>query len=214
MQHDREEDSSKSTRSNRPPPPRIEEQGISLPPKELVKEMFRMGEAVKWPGKLKTPSEQRDKSKWCEFHDDHGHRTEDCISLRFQVVELLKRGHLSHLLSKSNKKFPEQEHNTSNKGTPAAPPQHAKVINFISGGSSISGASYSAAKRHTRALVHSANITLPEDDCNESKEGPITFLDDEVNDPTHDDALVISITLSNCGVKRVLIDPRSSVNII
>ena len=130
------------------------------------------------------------------------------------MAELLKRGHLNHLLSKSNKKFPEQEHNTSSKGTPTVPPQHAKVINFISGGSCTSGASYSAAKRHTRALVHSANITLPEDDCNESREGPITFQDDEVNDPTHDDALVISITLSNCGVKRVLVDPGSSVNII
>ena len=67
VQHDREEDSNKSTRTNRPPLPRIDEQGINLQPKDLVKEMFRMGEAVRWLGKLKTPSDQRDKSKWCEF---------------------------------------------------------------------------------------------------------------------------------------------------
>lgn len=57
------------------------------------------------------------------------------------------------------------------------------------------------------------SLTIGGEDL-EVQEGPLAFFDDEINDQHHDDALVISIHLANCEVKRVLIDPGSSVNII
>ena len=74
--------------------------------------------------------------------------------------------------------------------------------------------SYSAAKKHIGTLTDQIeSLTIGGEDL-EAQEGPLAFFDHEINDQNHDDALVISIYLVNCEVKRVLIDPGSSVNII
>ncbi|XP_071740037.1 uncharacterized protein [Rutidosis leptorrhynchoides] len=39
----------------------------------------------------------RDKSKFCDFHDDHGHETNECRHLIKKVVAELKRGRFQHL---------------------------------------------------------------------------------------------------------------------
>ena len=36
----------------------------------------------------------RDKSKYCEFHKDHGHLTADCIQLRRQIDDLIQKNKL------------------------------------------------------------------------------------------------------------------------
>ena len=105
-----------------------------------------MGDKVRWPGKLRTPAEQRNSNKWCEFHGDHGHTVTECIALRLEVAELLKRGHLTEFLSDKGKKTLANRQGAD----PPEPPQTNKVINVISGGSEISGISYSAAKRQDR----------------------------------------------------------------
>ncbi|GFZ05550.1 hypothetical protein Acr_17g0011220 [Actinidia rufa] len=50
-------------------------------------------EFVKWPGKIKTDSQKRNQNKYCEFHRDHGHNTEDCFQLKEQIADLIKRGY-------------------------------------------------------------------------------------------------------------------------
>ncbi|GKA68392.1 hypothetical protein Tco_0768309 [Tanacetum coccineum] len=40
----------------------------------------------------------RDMSKYCYFHEDHGHDTNDCRQLRSQIEEVVKSGQLSHLV--------------------------------------------------------------------------------------------------------------------
>lgn len=40
--------------------------------------MSKMGDTISWPGKkMKKSVEKIDKSKWCDFHSDHGHDTTD-----------------------------------------------------------------------------------------------------------------------------------------
>ncbi|CAA7061849.1 unnamed protein product [Microthlaspi erraticum] len=71
---------------------------LAISPAELVNVLNHIS-GVRWPQKMKAPGERRDTSKWCDFHSDHGHRTEDCITLRMEVNELLKKGHLREHLS-------------------------------------------------------------------------------------------------------------------
>ncbi|CAA7032152.1 unnamed protein product [Microthlaspi erraticum] len=71
---------------------------LAISPAELVNVLNHIS-GVRWPQKMKAPGERRDTSKWCDFHSDHGHRTEDCITLRMEVNELLKKGHLREYLS-------------------------------------------------------------------------------------------------------------------
>lgn len=37
---------------------------------------------LKWPFKIKSHPNTRDKSKYCDFHRDHGHNTENCKALQ------------------------------------------------------------------------------------------------------------------------------------
>ncbi|GJS22863.1 hypothetical protein Tco_0451495 [Tanacetum coccineum] len=45
-----------------------------------------------------TPVEKRDPSKYCEFHSDTGHNTNECMQLRKQIDEMIKAGKLSQFI--------------------------------------------------------------------------------------------------------------------
>nr|XP_023879902.1 uncharacterized protein LOC111992266 [Quercus suber] len=49
---------------------------------------------LKWPRPLHSSPNVRDKNKYCRFHKDHDHYTEDCRDLKEQIEELIQRGKL------------------------------------------------------------------------------------------------------------------------
>ena len=48
---------------------------------------------------MKSDPARRDDTKYCEFHKDHGHRTDDCIQLKRAIEYLIRRGHLSRYVA-------------------------------------------------------------------------------------------------------------------
>ncbi|GJS03750.1 hypothetical protein Tco_0320258 [Tanacetum coccineum] len=44
------------------------------------------------------PAEKRDPNKYCEFHADTGHSTDECMQLRKQINEMIKAGKLSQFI--------------------------------------------------------------------------------------------------------------------
>jgi hypothetical protein len=52
----------------------------------------------RWPQKMKTDPYKRDRSKFCEYHADHRHSTEDCISLRREIEVFIQNGRLVRFL--------------------------------------------------------------------------------------------------------------------
>ncbi|KAK4858479.1 hypothetical protein QYF36_017042 [Acer negundo] len=136
--------------------PRLEvlKYNLSSEPVDLVSLMKEMGKTIKWPRKMNAPPEYRDARLRCEFHEDHGHRTEDCVALMLEVAELLKRGHLQESLTDKGKQTAarhDEKRPTINYGPPD-PSRQDRVINYIVGGSEVSGFRYSAAKKHTRQV--------------------------------------------------------------
>ncbi|XP_050259776.1 uncharacterized protein LOC126704820 [Quercus robur] len=48
--------------------------------------------ALKWPKLLHSLLNIRDKKKYCYFHKDHGHYTEDCRDLKEEIEKLIQKG--------------------------------------------------------------------------------------------------------------------------
>ncbi|KAF3545660.1 hypothetical protein DY000_02007165 [Brassica cretica] len=112
---------------------------ISASRSELINVLRQMGQQVKWPQKMKAPDSFRNPGLWCDFHREHGHKTEDCVALKIEVNELLKQGHLREFLSEKAKSHISKE--TTGKPTeaaPVSPPLQDRVIHVISSGSEIS----------------------------------------------------------------------------
>ncbi|GJT72132.1 hypothetical protein Tco_1031418 [Tanacetum coccineum] len=47
---------------------------------------------------MTTPVEKRNHAKFCEFHGEVGHNTDECMHLKKQIEEMLMAGKLSHLI--------------------------------------------------------------------------------------------------------------------
>lgn len=47
---------------------------------------------------LRTRHHQRNRSKFCRYHNDHEHGTEECIQLKKDIEALIKRGRLKRFL--------------------------------------------------------------------------------------------------------------------
>ena len=55
---------------------------------------------LKWPRPLYSSPHIRDKNKYCRFHKNHGHYTEDCQDLKEQIEELIRKGKLQKYVKK------------------------------------------------------------------------------------------------------------------
>ncbi|RZR83818.1 hypothetical protein BHM03_00010529 [Ensete ventricosum] len=87
-----------------PPPKRREDRSGMLPSRpppiplnstrtEIFFQIREKG-LLKAPNPMKSHSERRDKRRYCRFHKEYGHDTEECHDLQYQIEDLIWRGHL------------------------------------------------------------------------------------------------------------------------
>ncbi|KAK3010068.1 hypothetical protein RJ639_012640 [Escallonia herrerae] len=138
---------------------------LNAKPSQILHEI-KGNKALQWRDKLKSRPNKRNKDLWCHFHNDHGHTTNNCGSLKRAIEALIKRGQLRKFVA------PREERQQT-------PP---------------------AMKEREDREENTA----------------ITFSDEDLKDvkTPHDDPLVITIKAGNFDVKRVLIDNRSSTEVL
>ncbi|KAF3509748.1 hypothetical protein F2Q69_00005794 [Brassica cretica] len=193
--------------------PDISHLSVSRP--ELINVLRPMGQQVKWPQKMKAPDSFRNPCFWCDFHRDHGHKTEDCVALKIEVNELRKKGHLREFLSgKAKNHLSKETTGTPTEAAPVLPPRQDRVIHVISGGSEISGISHAAAKKITWNAKHGLEAAKLKRLLVGTNEISFTAKEQEKVLTPHHDAMVISLTVANCLAKRILVDNGCSGNII
>ncbi|KAF3607008.1 hypothetical protein DY000_02049155 [Brassica cretica] len=113
--------------------PDISHLSVSRP--ELINVLWQMGQQVKWPQKMKEPESFQNPGFWCDFHRDHGHKTEECVALKIEVNELLKKGHLREFLfEKAKSHLSKEKMGKPTEATPVSPPRQDRVNHVISGG--------------------------------------------------------------------------------
>nr|XP_009804467.1 PREDICTED: uncharacterized protein LOC104249690 [Nicotiana sylvestris] len=66
---------------------------------QIVYALEKLVTKVQWPQKMKSDPSTRRSNVLYEFHQERGHKTEDCIGLRQEVVRMLNQGYLKELLS-------------------------------------------------------------------------------------------------------------------
>ncbi|XP_077225217.1 uncharacterized protein LOC143858449 [Tasmannia lanceolata] len=67
---------------------------------------IRGKEDLQWPPKLKGTARKRNTSKYCHFHGDHGHTTDDCYNLKNEVEMLVGLGRVDKYLLNSKHNGP------------------------------------------------------------------------------------------------------------
>ncbi|XP_065633429.1 uncharacterized protein LOC136069150 [Quercus suber] len=71
-------------------------------PMHRVLEKIKNEPYFKWPNKMSGDPEKRNQDRYCQYHQDHGHATEDCRNLWNYLDQLVREGKLKHLLHHSN----------------------------------------------------------------------------------------------------------------
>nr|XP_016473821.1 PREDICTED: uncharacterized protein LOC107795659 [Nicotiana tabacum] len=127
---------------------RIGEYNFNVSTSELVAVLRSMGDKVRWPKEIRSNPNRRNPEFWCEFHNDHGHRTSDCRLLQGEVEHLLKQGYLTELFSEKGKQA-----YMKNRQEPPKPPSPKRTVNVINGGEEVNGVTYIAARKTTKFTI-------------------------------------------------------------
>ncbi|XP_057248958.1 uncharacterized protein LOC130590504 [Beta vulgaris subsp. vulgaris] len=152
--------------------------------------------------------QNRDKSKWCDFHGDHGHITEDCRHLKDNLEDLIRRGYFSQYKAQTKE---------GDLVKPVTRNVQSRIseIHVISGGP-IHGGSVNGAKASLKEFRHHVNFnaSLPWKNPPAMPAMSFTLEDAKHVVYPHDDPLVVTLKVSNCLVHRILVDGGSSANIL
>ncbi|GJY18429.1 hypothetical protein Tco_0389920 [Tanacetum coccineum] len=70
----------------------------------------------KTPPPMTTPVEKRNNNKFCEFHKEVGHNTDECMYLKRKIEELIKAGKLSHVIKELKQGSGNDQRKTAKKG--------------------------------------------------------------------------------------------------
>ena len=74
---------------------------LTMPIDQILMEI-KDEQYLKWPKSLHSSPSVCDKRKYCSFHKDYGHYTEDCRDLKEQREELIQKGKLQKYVKRGD----------------------------------------------------------------------------------------------------------------
>nr|XP_023884817.1 uncharacterized protein LOC111997011 [Quercus suber] len=175
---------------------------------------------LKWPRPLHSSPHVHDKNKYCRFHKDHDHYTEDCQDLKEQIEELIQKGKLQKYVKKGEySKFRDgnkSQHEFLSKYEDRSfqPPQDViKEIKTIAGGPFMGG-SFRSLKKACQRQVNSVYMIPPFKQRRTDQDMSFNEVDAIGVKQPHNDPLDIMLTIEGFNTKRILVDNGSFVDII
>ncbi|XP_075670279.1 uncharacterized protein LOC142640065 [Castanea sativa] len=184
-------------------------------PVHHILEKIRSEPYFRPPNKMSGDASTRNQNLHCHYHQDKGHTTEKCRTLRDHLNQLIRAGKINHLLAKPNGN---QEQPDTRKYWGQAPQPSLGTINVIltqprgdfgklprvmTVQNKCGNEDVEENHQTNKRLRSSVALTLGFSD--KDKEG--TF-------QPHDDALVVTVRIGGYDVKRVLVDDGSGAEIM
>ena len=174
--------------------------------KKIKNELF-----FEWPKKMAGDPMRRNQNLYCQYHQDHGHTTEDCRNLRDHLDQLVREGKLKQLLHHSSGRGSQTGSEFRRDASSRLPLGTINVIfaalrRTESCPSRVMSVSrYSAEESSSMPKRVKMGVPLVLSFSDEDKLGTIRL---------HDDALVVTLRIGGYDVKMVMIDQGSRVEIM
>ncbi|GJU48591.1 reverse transcriptase domain-containing protein [Tanacetum coccineum] len=158
---------------------------LTRTPKEILD--AKVGR-FKPPPPMVTPVEKRSSNKFCDFHNDKGHSTGECMQLKKQIEELVRAGKLSHLIKEIK-----QRRDQPKVGKKEAPAKDKSMAIYM-----IQPWHRMTRQKVTQSFQRVSEITFPSLTTSSGTEGP----------------LVIEVEIGGHMIHRMYMDRGSSTEVL
>ncbi|GKB41477.1 hypothetical protein Tco_0886419 [Tanacetum coccineum] len=152
---------------------------------------------------MTTPIEKRNNNKFCEFHREVRHHTDECMHLKRQIEELIKVGKMSHVIKKLKQGNKKDQQKTAKKGE-ASKKEKAMEILMVQPWQRV------ATQRITQSFSPDSKILFPSLGDNYGTKGPM-IIEAEIRDELCDSKITISMQRDHRKA-RSKTNPSSFVN--
>ncbi|XP_048496309.1 uncharacterized protein LOC125495589 [Beta vulgaris subsp. vulgaris] len=156
---------------------------------------------------MKTPYKNRDKSKYCHFHKDCGHETNECKHLKRALEDLARKGKMNLYLPKEGENF-RKKMIVKERRKKESESTDEDVVLVISGGFAVGRSTKRGHKNYLRELGQHLLTNQAETDL--FLKVVVSELDRGKLTTPHDDPLVVKMKIVNLRVRRILINTGSS----
>ncbi|XP_072052109.1 uncharacterized protein [Arachis hypogaea] len=187
----------------------------------IIREILN-AKIIKPPARAGNYQDQRfvDKTKHCAFHRKFGHTTDDCIVAKDLLERLARQGLLDKYIETrkgkggNSDRAEHKQATVDDKKERITPDPPKGVINHISGGFAGGGETSSARKRSYRAMLAIEGTIQPKKDKGPDVTISFNQTDFKSASPNLDDPVVISIQVGDLLVRKTLLDPSSSADVL
>ncbi|KAL0440334.1 UNVERIFIED_CONTAM: hypothetical protein Slati_2516400 [Sesamum latifolium] len=198
---------------------------LKVPRAEILTVAEQQG-IVQWPRKMKDNPKRLKLDKYCRFHKVRGHNTKDCYHLKNEIEKLIQRGYLKEYLENkpsrhtfAPRRIGEEleEAESSRRRENGKENLPTSRVDQSGDGGPAGGDSARARKALVRAVSSPQEMNNYRDvTITKVPEEEITLSSNDLERGVlpHNDALVISDTVFNFWVKKVLVDTKSAADIL
>ncbi|GAV84247.1 hypothetical protein CFOL_v3_27691, partial [Cephalotus follicularis] len=157
--------------------------------------------------------------KYCRYHRDHGHDTEECRQLKNQIEDLIRKGHLRKYVDRDapqGRREQRREEAPRQQVEQQQQQQPRGVIHTISGGVASGGDDSNARKAYGRQSLAVQQVPHSKRLRTGGDEEVISFSEADYEGVRlpHDDPVVVTLLVELFTMKRILIDNGSSADIL